>query len=330
MIDKIVIDTEKHIFETTEKIVEKLEYFKSCSLAGLDNLSESERKELHDEFNFFLNIDLSLFSDSYPTKLFRIIVNKRLDKNNPYKLQKITDLIGPPEKCARMGRANGKGEGVFYAALDFSTAIWETQPDKGDFITVCEWKIKEGQKLVNHYIFHPIETNLSEESKRAYEAHLQQFTNIHQDYRSTFIEILKFIAEEFMKPVDREKNENYLFSSLVSSRFLQRGKDSNGFQIESISYPSTRRDCEVTNIAILNSLVLEKLDLVSVQIMTVGEINYDETNKTRHDLIMVSPLITEAERFDFENNQIHWNLKKELEDAIRLHEESEKLKKEGC
>jgi hypothetical protein len=133
-----------------------------------------------------------------------------------------------------------------------------------------------------------------------------------------------------MKPVDREKNENYLFSSLVSSRFLQRGKDSNGFQIESISYPSTRRDCEVTNIAILNSLVLEKLDLVSVQIMTVGEINYDETNKTRHDLIMVSPLITEAERFDFENNQIHWNLKKELEDAIRLHEESEKLKKEGC
>lgn len=329
MIEKIVIDTEKHIFEPTEKIIEKLEYFKSFSEAGLENLSDSEWKDLYDEFNNFLNIDLTLFADSYPTKLFRITVNKRLYENNPYKLQKITDLLGPPEEYARIGRSNGKGESVFYAALDFSTAVWETQPEEGDFITVSEWRIKEGQKLDNHYIFHPIETNLSKESKGAYEAHLQQFGNIHEDYRNTFIEILKFIAEEFMKPVDREKGKNYLFSSLVGSRFLQRGRDSNGFQIESISYPSTRRDCEVTNIAILNSLVLERLELLSVQIMTVGETNYDQSNKTREDLIMVSQLITEAESFDFENNQIHWNLKKELEDGIRLHQESLKKNNEG-
>lgn len=76
MIEKIVIDTEKHIFEPTEKIIEKLEYFKKYSEEGLENLSESEWKDLYDEFNNFLNIDLTIFADSYPTKLFRITVNK--------------------------------------------------------------------------------------------------------------------------------------------------------------------------------------------------------------------------------------------------------------
>lgn len=327
MIAKIVLDTKNHIFETHDKIAKRLNYFKELSNRGLENLSESELESLRKEFNNFLNIDLAFFADTYPTKLFRITNNKYLYGGKIVKLQKITDLIGPPIECAKIGRANMKGESVFYAALDFNTAVWETQPEVGDYITLSEWKIKEGQKLYNHFIFHPEETNLSKESQNAFAAHIEEFGKIRPDLRDVFKEVLKFVAEEFMKPVNREKNENYLFSSLVSSRFLQRGKDSTGFQIESISYPSTRRDCEVTNIAILNSLVLEKLELVSAQIMTVGETNYDLKNKNTNDLIKVSPLVTEVERFDFENNRIYWNLKKELEDAVRLHGESEKLKK---
>lgn len=324
MIEKIVLDTKRHIFESSENIAKKLKYFKQKSDFGLENFTDIELEKIRSEFNRFLNINLTLFADTYPTKLFRITVNKRLYKENPYKLQKISDLIGPPEKLANIGRANMKGESVFYAALDFNTAVWETQPEEGDYITLSEWKIKEGKTLYNHYIYHPEETNLSEESKEAYKNHLQQLGVIRGDLRKVFNEIIKFIAEEFMKPVDRNKSANYLFSSLIGSRFLQRGRDSNGFQIESISYPSTRRDCEVTNIAILNSLVLDKLDLVSVKIMTVGETNYDLVNKNRNDLIKIYPLVTEAERFDFDNNRIYWNLKKELEDAIKLDEKYEK------
>lgn len=320
MIEKIVLDTEKHIFEPPERIAEKLNYFRQISNSGLENLSSEELEKIKSEFNRFLNINLTLFADTYPTKLFRITRNKLLYKANPYKLQKISDLMGPPEEVASLGRLNMKGESVFYSALDFNTAVWETQPEKGEYITVSEWKIKEGQKLYNHFIFHPEETNLSKESQNAQKAHLEQIGVIREDYRKTFTEIQKFVAEEFMKPVDRNKKANYLFSSIIGSRFLQNGKDANGFQIEAISYPSTRRDCAVTNIAILNSLVLEKLDLVSAKIMTVGETNYDLENKDRKDLILISPLVTESERFDFENNQIHWNLKKELEDGIKLHQ----------
>ena len=327
MIEKIVIDTEKHIFEPVEKIGEKLNYFKQLSALGLENYTESELEKIRSDFNNFLNIDVAFFADTYPSRLYRITRNKRLYKENPYKLQKITDLMGPPEEFANIGRVNMKGESVFYCALDFNTAIWETQPEVGEYITLSEWKIKDGQKIFNHFIFHPEETNLSIESQNAFNSHLEQIGVIREDIRKVFIEILKFIAEEFMKPVDRNNSENYLFSSLIGSRFLQSGKDVNGFQIESISYPSTRRDCEVTNIAIKNSFVLEKLDLISAKIMTVGETNYDIENKSRDDLIKISPLVTESERFDFDNNRIYWNITKELEDGIRLHQEMENKKK---
>lgn len=252
MIQKIVRDIKNHIYEDDDKIIEKLNYFKTISKKGLENLSEAELDALAREFDTFLNIDLAFFADTYPTRLFRITNNKYLYGGKTVKLQKISELMGPPEEFARTGRANLKNHSVFYAALDFSTAIWETQPEEGDYITLSEWKIKEGQKLYNHFIFHPEESNPSKESHNAFQAHIEEFGKIHPSLRNVFKEILKFVAEEFMKPFKREHSANYLFSSVVSSRFLQRGKDSNGFQIESISYPSTRRDNKVSNIVILN------------------------------------------------------------------------------
>lgn len=55
--------------------------------------------------------------------------------------------------------------------------------------------------------------------------------------------------------------------------------------------------------------------------MTVNKTNYDLKDKDRDDLVLISPLITEVEKFDSEINKIYWNIKKELEDAVRLHEE---------
>lgn len=329
MIEKIVRDTTKHIFETKEKVVEKLNYYRKLSSHGLEKLSEIEISELKNDFNKFLNIDLAFFADTYPTKLFRVTNNKLLTNGKKLKLQNLTNLIGPPEGLSNIGRCNLNGESIFYSALDVSTAIWETQPDVDDYITVSEWKIKEGEHLNNHFIFHPEETNLSKESQNAYEAYLKANFGSNDDVKETFKELLKFICEEFMKPVSADHKINYLFSSIVSSRFLQRGKDSKGFQIESISYPSTKRDHEVTNIAILNSLVFQKLELVEVKIYWVSETNYDLKNKTREDLIKTSALVTEAKEFDFENNRILYDLKKELEDGMRLHAESEKLKNKG-
>lgn len=318
MIDRIVKDHRTHSFENLEDIVLKLNYFREVSRGGLHNLSKPELDELKKHFDDFLNLHVAFIGDTYPTRLFRITNNKKLTGGKKLKLQKISDLIGPPAGISNLGRCNLNGESVFYAALDFQTAVWETQPQVGDYITLSEWKIKSGHRLYNHFVFHPEETNLSKESQDAYEAHLKAQSTINPSLAPIFMELMKFFAEEFMKPVGINTESNYLFTGIISSRFLQDVPDGNGFKIESISYPSTKRDNAVTNIAILNSLVLEKLDLVDVTIFDVCETNYDTTNKNRDDLIKVSALQTHVKEFDLANDKIHYDLARELKDAMAL------------
>jgi hypothetical protein len=319
MIDRIVIDSGKRQFAKLNLVIEKFNYYRQLSSAGLHKLSSTDFLKLKYEFNQFLNINLGFFADTYPTKLFRVTNNKRITGKFQYKLQKISDIIGPPAGQSKLGRCNLAGESVFYSALDLMTAIWETQPEKEDVITVSEWRIKHGQRLNNHFIFHPEETNLSKESREAYKEYLKAKENLGPNYAKIFNEIMRFSAEEFMKPVDDDKRNNYLFSALISSRLLQEKPDKNGFKIESISYPSIKRDHEVTNMAILNSLVLQKLDLVDLTIYTIGETNYGPSNKKREDIIKVSELQTHHKSFDFEHDQIYWDLKRELNDAMELH-----------
>jgi hypothetical protein len=318
MINKIVRDPLTHTFEKVEDVVEKLNYYRQLSTDGLHRLSDHDMESLRNEFNTFLNIDLTFWADTYPSKLFRVTNNKFINGKKQYKLQKISDLIGPPAGRSNIGRCNLKGESIFYAALDFRTALWETQPKKDDYITVSEWTIKPGQRLNNHFIFHPTETNLSKESKDTYEAHQKAQKTMHPTMLPYFHELMKFFAEEFMKPIDEDKKSNYLFSGIISSRFLQTPADENGFKIESISYPSIKRDHKVTNIAILNSLVLQKLDLIAATIYTVGEADYRPANKDKDDFVKVSALKTYHKSFDFEKDQIYWDLQRELKDAIEL------------
>lgn len=323
MIERIVRDPTTHTYESLEDITDKLNHFRQLSANGLDKLNENEITLLSEEFNIFFNLNLSFFADTYPTKLFRVTNNKLINGSKQYKLQKISNLIGPPIGISGINRCNLKGESIFYAALDLKTALWETQPQKDDYITVSEWTIKPGQRLNNHFIFHPTETNLSKESKQTFQAHLKAKKSLHPTFAPIFTEIMKFFAEEFMKKVDEDKKINYLFSSIISSRLLQTKPDSNGFKIESISYPSIKLDHKVTNIAILNSLVLEKLDLNSVTIYTVKEANYDESLKDIADFVKVSALRTFHKSFDFKNDRIYYDLERELKDAIELHKKSE-------
>lgn len=153
MIEKIVANPRTETFERIEDIVEKFNYYRGLSAKGLHNLSDQHIEELKKEFDKFLNLNLTFFADTYPIKLFRLTNNKLIYSRPQYKLQKISDLIGPPAGRANIGRCNLKHEGVFYAALDFKTALWETQPQQGDVITLSEWTIKKGEKLNNHFIF---------------------------------------------------------------------------------------------------------------------------------------------------------------------------------
>ncbi len=320
MIKQVVRDYKTHIFKNTKDVLEKLNYFRQLSADGLHNLPDAQLASLKSEFTAFFNLNLAFFAETYPTKLFRLTNNKNLYGGRKVKLQKISDLIGPPNGLSQINRCSLRGESMFYAALNMETAIWETKPQKDDYITISEWKIKEDQKLFMHSIFHPEKTVINKESQSSFNAYIESKKRVQKDLAETFEEILKFFCEEFMKPVKEDQKINYLFSALMSSSLLKSNNNSNDLNIEAISYPSIKMDYELTNIAIVNSLVLEKLDLVNIKVYMVTDANYDNPNKKANDLIKVSPLILTITDFDFENDKIDYRNSGELQMMIDLDE----------
>ncbi len=319
MIERVVKDIRTETYNSLEGVKEKLNYLRSFREKGLQYLSEKKLEEFKLETKIFLNVIFTLFADTYPTKLFRVTKNKQLCNGKNQKLQKISQLIGPPINKSYYGRCNLPGESVFYAALDFNTAIWETKPKVGDYITVSEWKIKDGERLNTHMIFHPTLTNASFESKNAYKAWIEAKKQIHPVRAAIFEELMKFLTEEYMKIVAYNERENYLISSLYSSTLLQVPPDGNGFKIDAICYPSIKMEYGLTNLAIANSLVKEKFELVEINVYDVQETNYEFNNKNSADLIKVSPMIITTSDFDIENDKINYDLKAELKLALEIH-----------
>ncbi|WP_281337068.1 hypothetical protein [Flavobacterium eburneipallidum] len=320
MIEQIVKDYKKDLFNSPSEIRKKLDFFRDLSKKGLHNFTEKEIEEIKTNFIKFININMTFWVDTYPTKLFRVTNNKYLYGGEKVKLQIIDDLLGPPLNESYYGRCNLPNESVFYSALDFKTAIWETKPEVGDLITVSEWQIKDGEKLNTHNIFNPNVFNLSKESKDAYKAWIDSKNKRDSTLGEIFEDVMLFFTEEFMKVVDSDKKENYLFSSILSSRFLQAKNDENGFKIEAIVYPSVKMQYGLTNLAISNDLVLKKLNLNSITIYEIMETNYDEKNVHNDDLIKVSPLIIKTTDFDIINNKINYDEDAEFRQMIELHQ----------
>lgn len=320
MIEQIVKDYTKDLFNSPKSIREKLNYFREISKKGLQNLSEKELEEIKTNFIKFVNIKMTFWADTYPTKLFRITKNKNLYDGARVKLKIIDDLLGPPLNTSYYGRCNLPNESVFYSALDFKTAVWETKPEVGDLITVSEWEIKEGEKLNSHNIFNPNINNLSKESTDAYNSWINSKKKIDPNLGEIFEDVMLFFTEEFMKPVNYHERENYLFSSIISSGFLKTLEHKNNFKIEAIAYPSVKMQYGLTNLAISNDLVLKKLNLNSITIYDVMETNYDEKNVHNNDLIKVSPLVIQTSDFDFINNKINYDEEAEFKQMIELHE----------
>lgn len=321
---RIIKDFDNQIFESLENIKAKFTEYKDLIDSGLQNLSKDEFNVLKESINTYLNIELAFFSDTYPTRLFRVTNNKYI-VGEGQRLTKVSQLIGPPEGLAKIGRCNLEGESVFYAALDFETAIWETQPEVGDNITVSVWKIKNGQKLDMHHVFHPRKTNLSKQAAESYKASMKALPTMFGKIRDNNPELFDiideyyaFLTEEFMRKVSYKEKENYLVSALFSSRLLQSDRDDNGFKIEAISYPSVKREYGVTNVAIQNSLALEKLELEKIILYKIGETNYTKEAKP-NELIKVNGWQLEFDDFDFENDRIIYDGQKEIEQVADQH-----------
>src|SRR5688500_6731079 len=101
MIERIVRDIPSETYEPMPKVIEKLNYYRTLSKNGLGNLTESEFENLKADVKAFFNVHVACYADIYPNRLFRITNNKNLCSGKKVKLQKITQLIGPPPDLSR-------------------------------------------------------------------------------------------------------------------------------------------------------------------------------------------------------------------------------------
>ena len=304
LIDQIVIDTARHLFNPLSSIKDKLDYYRELSNNGLSNLSNEKFELLHKDIKQFFNVQFAAFTTAEPTKLFRITFNKPItNQGRGGQLQKVSQLLGPPTDKAKLGRCNLLGESIFYSALDFNTAVWETKPVYDNVITVSEWKIKDGKTIIVNSIFnHPDIANINQEAKRAYEGYLKKMDKIHPQQWELFDTIIKFITEQYVKPVPKDKPKEYLFSAYFSSSIFQPSPD--GFRIEALVYPSVQRKYGVTNIAILNSIVLDRLDLVATTTHNVMQTYYDKDPVSNESVLVVFPAYKRITEFDIQNDKI--------------------------
>lgn len=305
LINKIIADTKKGIFNSSDSIKEKLDYYRQLSKNGLSNLSDVQFEELYKDVNVFFNFHFHAFVDMYPTKLYRISFNKEITQGDGRggRLTKLSQLLGPPKDKSKLNRCNLFGESIFYSSIDINTAVLETKPEYMRVITLSEWKLKEGEKLMVNGIFnHPDVLQKSKNAKDAYDGYLKFLDQKFPNQVELIDSVIRFITEEFIKQVPKDKPREYLFSATLSSLSLRIHPID--VPLDGIFYPSVQRKYSKSNFAIINSLVLNKLDLEAITTFDVMNTHYDIDATTDEGILQVFKAYRRITEFDFNNDRI--------------------------
>ena len=255
--------------QSLSDVIERLDYFRKISKRGIGKLSKRQRKKFAEDLATYFR-DWGYWTDFLDNNLhfFRATINKNILHVNEKHLSKVSHLTGPPKpSMLRLGRCNGLKIPIFYAADTINTAIQEVSPAVGDYITLSRWQLKPGVKLFYHTIFHPSVVPRNEANQGMFENYMRSQSSDLPTRSAIYSENNKFLTEEFTKIVDNKNPENYLITSIFSENLFS-------FQstIQAIAYPSTKFRNGQYNIALADSLVHTRFNLLNVTVLKVDEI----------------------------------------------------------
>ncbi|WP_163399675.1 hypothetical protein [Flavobacterium fluviatile] len=290
MIEKVAnnkYNTEKLNLNRTEDILEKVNYYRTL-LGKTHDLSNEDFVKLQNDIHTFFNIKPGSYRKDPPQRIVRISINNQILKDSELSyLTDISQLLAPPVDLCNYGRCNLPKHQVLYCGINEAEAYWEMKPKKGDVITLSHFKLKEGAT---------INCNLIQKDKTLnpiFENQLQEIFHILED----------FFVDVFSLEVSRDRPRDYLFSAELSSQFLFYPVPSKD-NIEAIIYPSVQKKKFGHNIAILNSIVLEKYDLIGVETRFILD-EYQNTDPETYDLTTDNVIASfGTESFDFEKGKI--------------------------
>ena len=199
----------------------------------------------------------------------------------------VSELQHPPESMVQdFGRANRPGKPVFYSTTDWSTVFWELRANKGELLVVSTWITKKELRLMLvGYI--PMVLDQLGTARRfdvsAAPSSLDTAANqaIHE-----------FLASEFTKTIPQTENHRYKMSAAIASLFLEErfgGKKST--LIDGLMYPTVARNGRADNIAFMPETLREGLELASVQLLGINEVQHPDHYglSTLDESVSISP-----------------------------------------
>lgn len=272
-----------------------LEEFRKQSESGINEVTEMWTRSTLDACHpFFTTLIVSYKVD----RIERLTVNKRVMKKNK-RIRDIEYLKYPkPELVLKYGRCNLRSQSVFYGSTVILTSLNEMNPLKGDLITKSVWKLKEEKVLKICPIFHvqpkngTVNLNSLNLEKNFYELLNKNFP---ENTRDIVVELTKFIAFQFSKVVNQDRD--YVFSAYFANKILN---EFEGGTIDGIIYPSVKSNLNFENIALKPNVLDTYYDLEKVEESIVTRVPSDGCNG------YVMSLINNSKKIDLVNNIIMW------------------------
>jgi len=183
----------------------------------------------------------------------RITINKSILGDNS-RISEMSHLSYPPSKFVKSyGRANLKNQSVLYGTFTILTTLNEMKPDVGDLISISTWKLKKEGTLIYTPIFKrwDLGDNNINLNMRMFS---EQYQKLSKTYPKNIFEQIdlqnEFVADEFMKTVNRANSDNYLFSAYFANEILYKFATNEGKPIDAILYPSVAEKGAFDNLAI--------------------------------------------------------------------------------
>lgn len=295
------------------EVMERLNYFRSLSAKGLENLTSGQYANLHSEIlQYFEASHYAVAQLPKDKVVYRATVNKRITGVNEHYLTKISQLTGPPKALLKKrGRGNGLKIPAFYCASEFKTALFEAFPEPGDCITVTSWKLRPNKVFNYGQIFHPDVTLQTQN----YQGMLDNFLKASREENPLLAHIRgeneRFLTEEFIKDINGQSELNYLFSSTYVEQMFEKWRFHNN-PLSGIVYPSTKIRDGNYDLVMPNSIVHKYFDLLAIYFVEVKDVISSDVD-FRDNEVLVEDTIRATNTFDVAKDQIGNNGKLDLE-----------------
>ncbi len=210
-------------------------------------------------------------------------------QNRPHPNVSDISYIQPKElhKIDRFGRANKKGESMFYGSLNYATACIETLSKGADFrdsgsamVTIGTWKFETPLTLAqmphSEKVWKQFYEKVSFKSEKLTEEHIKKHNEeIRKRLRNDLdYEILELFGDAFAK-FDIKDDTDYFLSNYYADRVFNRVKGLDpGEEFDGIMYPSVPNSYQEYNIVLTPGVVDTKLKFLNaMQVWVVHYLN---------------------------------------------------------